>query len=400
MMNHKFAAFTLAAVLCAAGVSTSHGQQQPQQSAEAPYSGGPVATKSAGIFDPTFGGLLFTSFTIPADWVFQGGMTHGTGCNVTSAPFFRATSPDGLTGAKLFPPTDFAWAGKPAYMPGPNSGCIARVGEIKAADYMKYLVGQMQVEFVKDVTDPDRAEQVRNQVTPFDPQRPGRYRVAFADIANAWVRFNINSIKEMEEINVFVTCDDKADITRTHTYTCAVEVSLTWAPEGKLPATIQMLRSIPNKRTDNPAWRQAWTERNNAKFAAIRQQNAANTTAYYTALNNQIVSNGEAFRNQMNGQFQIHEQQMAIARQNSDNNLHQQQQRWDAQQRHTDDVVDSVLNQQKRYDPTTGQIYKSDSAFAYNWVSADGKRYYPTNDINDNPNGRGTGDWVMTTNVH
>src|SRR5208282_5548411 len=132
MMNHKFAAFTLAAVLCAAGVSTSHGQQQPQQSAEAPYSGGPVATKSAGIFDPTFGGLLFTSFTIPADWVFQGGMTHGTGCNVTSAPFFRATSPDGLTGAKLFPPTDFAWAGKPAYMPGPNSGCIARVGEIKA----------------------------------------------------------------------------------------------------------------------------------------------------------------------------------------------------------------------------------------------------------------------------
>jgi len=78
----------------------------------------------------------------------------------------------------------------------------------------------------------------------------------------------------------------------------------------------------------------------------------------------------------------------------------QQQQHWDAQQRHTDDVVDSVLNQQKRYDPTTGQIYKSDSAYTYNWVSADGKQYYPTNDINDNPNGRGTGDWVMTTNVH
>lgn len=169
------------------------------------------------------------------------------------------------------------------------------------------------------------------------------------------------------------------DITRTHTYTCAVEVSLTWAPEGKLLATIQMLRSIPKKRTDNPAWQQAWTQRNNAQWAAIRQQNAANTTAYYTALNNQIVSNGEAFRNQMNGQFQIHEQQMAVARQNSDNNLQQQQQQhWDAQQRHTDDVVDSVLNQQKRYDPTTGQIYKSASAYTYNWVSADGKQYYPT----------------------
>jgi hypothetical protein len=176
-------------------------------------------------------------------------------------------------------------------------------------------------------------------------------------------------------------------------------VNTTWAPEGKLLATVEMIRSIA-KQTDNPAWRQAWAQRNSAQWAAVGAQNAANTTAFYSALNNQIVSNGEAFRNQMNNNFAIHEQQMAVQQRGSDMNLAQQQNRWAAQSAHTDDVVDSILNQQKRYDPTTGQIFKTDSAYQYNWVSADGKQYYPTNDINDNPNGRGNGDWVMTTNVN
>jgi len=368
--------------------------------AEAPYSGGPVATKNAGIFDPTFGGLLFATFAVPADWIFQGGMTQGTGCNVGNAPFFRATSPDGLSGIKLYPPTDFAWADTQAYMPRPNSGCIARYGNIVAADYMKYFLDQSHLELVRDATDPAEAEKFRQSITPFDPQHPGKYRVAYRDSASALVRFKINSIQEMEKVNVSVTCDDQAGAMRIHTYSCAVGVVTTWAPEEKFQATTQMLLSIPNKRTDNPAWEQAWLQRNNAQWAAIRAQNAANTTAFYTALNNQIVSSGEAFRSNMNNQFNVHEQQMAIARQNGDNNLHQQQQRWDAQSRHTDDVVDSILSQQKRYDPTTGQIYKSDSAYTYNWVSTDGKQYYPTNDINDNPNGRGNGSWVMTTNVH
>ena len=436
-MTHKFAVFTFAAlafasVLFVSGVLPSDGQQ-PEQStankekiaalkdafdnglltqqeydtklralnapAEAPYSGAHIATKSAGIFDPTLGGMLFTSFTIPSDWVFQGGMTQGTGCNVTNYPFFRANSPDGLTGTKLFPPAEFAWADNPALMPGPRSGCIARVGEINAADYMKYMIGQMQAEFVKDVTGPTQLEKFRRQITPFDPQRPGKLRITSADLATNLVRFNINSISEMEEIDVYVTCSEQPQRPRGSIYGCSVRVNTTWAPEGKLLATVQMLQSIA-KETDNPAWMQAWAQRNNAQWAAIRAQNAANTVAYYSALNNQIISSGEAFRNQMNNQFRVHEQQMAVAQRGSDMNLQQQQQHWDAQQRHTDDLVDSVLNQQKRYDPTTGQIYKSDSAYTYNWVSADGKQYYPTNDINDNPNGRGNGDWVMTTNVN
>jgi hypothetical protein len=432
-MKHKLGALVFVAFLFAVGIVPSHGQQQPQRSAadqekvealkdmlntglltqqeydakvqaltalvEAPYSGAPVATKTAGIFDPTLGGLLFTTYTIPADWVFQGGMTQGTGCDVGNAAFFRATSPDGLAGVKLFPPTEFAWTSNPRAMPGPQSGCIPRVGEIDAADYMKYLLGRMNVEFVKDVTNSEKAEQLRKQVTPLDPQRPGKYRIFYRDMASSVVRFNINSIKEMEEIDVFVHCDDQADMTRMHSYSCAVAVGTTWAPEGKLLSTVQMLQSTV-KRTDNPAHQQAWNQRNSAQWAAIRQQNVAANDIFYSNLNRQIIANGEGFRNQMDSQFRVHEQGLANSQQNSADNLRQQQQRWNSQQTHTNDVVDSILNQQKRYDPNTGQTFKTDNGYNYNWVNSDSSKYYPTNDINDNPNGRAPGSWTLTNNVH
>jgi hypothetical protein len=429
-MQHKFLAFALAAVFVASSISTSQGQQRSaanqekiaalkdafdnglltQQEydaklralnapADATYYGGQVATKTAGIFDPTMGGMLFTSFVIPADWMFQGGMTQGTGCNIANFPFFRASSPDGLTGFKVFPPTEFSWSHNPGMMPRPGSGCLPGDGEIRAADYMKYLINKFQVEFVKDVSRPEKMEELRRRISPFDPERPFRIRTYYVDLANSLVEFNINNIKEEEEIEVSVVCYETTNRFVGTTYGCDVHSGTTWAPEGKLDAAYRMIKSI-GKEINNPDWEQAWLQRNSAQWAAIRAQNAANTAAFYSNLNSQIIASGEAFRSQMNSNFQIHEQQMAVSQRGSDMNLAQQQNRWAAQSAHTDDMVDSILNQQKRYDPTTGQIFKTDSGSQYNWVSTDGRQYYPTNDINDNPNGRGNGDWVLTTNVN
>src|ERR1022692_3839126 len=111
-MKLRFAAWALVVVFIAFRAVPSTGQQQPQGPAadqeklaalqdalnnglltqqeynakvkalhlpaEEPYSGAPVATKTASIFDPTLRGLLFTTYTIPADWVFQGDMIQGT----------------------------------------------------------------------------------------------------------------------------------------------------------------------------------------------------------------------------------------------------------------------------------------------------------------------------------
>jgi|ERR1019366_770534 hypothetical protein len=433
MMKHKFVALAFVAFLFAVGLVPSHGQQQPQGSAadqekaealkgalnnglltqqeynakvkalhlpaEEPYSGAPVATKTASIFDPTLRGLLFTTYTIPADWVFQGDMTQGTGCDVGDYPFFRATSPDGLTGVKLFPPTQFAWTSNPRSMPGPQSGCIPRVGKIDAADYMKYLIGRWNVELVRDLTNPEQIEQVRKQVTPFDPRNPAGWRIFYRDQAGSLVRTNINSIKEMEEIDVFVTCDDQSDVTRVRRYSCSVVVGTTWAPEGKLLSTIQMWHSIA-KRTDNPVHQQAWIQRNGEQWAAITRRNIARDNAFYSNLNAQIISNGEGFRAQQDAKFAGHEAQLAVQQRGGDINSRQQQDRWNSRQTHTNDMVDSILNQQKRYDPNTGQTFKTDNGYNYNWVNHNSSKYYQTNDINDNPNGRGTGNWTVAPNVH
>ena len=155
-MNNKFSALIFAAAFFAAAISSTYSQQPASNQekiaalqemlnsglltqqeydakvralsapAEESNSGAPGATKTAGIFDPTLGGILFKSYVIPADWVFQGAMTQGTGCNAGAYAFFRATSPDGLSGIKIFPPTEYAWTSDPRSTVGPRSGCIPR----------------------------------------------------------------------------------------------------------------------------------------------------------------------------------------------------------------------------------------------------------------------------------
>jgi hypothetical protein len=69
-----------------------------------------------------------------------------------------------------------------------------------------------------------------------------------------------------------------------------------------------------------------------------------------------------------------------------------------AQDRMADDWCDYALGVQKRYDPNTGQLYKTDSNYSYDWVNDDGKTHRLSDDINFNPNGLGTGHWTLTQN--
>src|SRR5579862_5450403 len=128
-----------------------------------PPSGAAQDTKTVAIDDPVLGVNYFT-YTIPADWLFQGSMIHGTSCNISTAPFLRANSPDGLTGIKVFPRADFAWSNNPADIPKGNSDCLAHEGEIKAADFLNYAVGLLHVEYVRDVTDAAKVERMRNNL--------------------------------------------------------------------------------------------------------------------------------------------------------------------------------------------------------------------------------------------
>jgi len=340
----------------------------------------------------------YFTYTIPADWLFQGSMIHGTSCNISTAPFLRANSPDGLTGIKVFPRADFAWSNNPADIPKGNSDCLAHEGEIKAADFLNYSVGLLHVEYVRDVTDAAKVERMRTNLE--QSNQSGQIRRTFVDMASALTRFKINSLTEEEQIDVMVHCWEK-DFPRRNTRDeiCAVDSQLTWAPEGKVLATVKTMQAMV-KPTLNPAYMQRWAQNNAQQWANINRQMTIANNIFYQNLNRQIIANGQATRQQMDQQYQTHEEAMAAAQRGSDMNLQRQQQNWNTQQRMADDACDYALGMQKRYDPTTGQLYKSSSAYTYDWISADGKQHYPTNDINFNPNGMGTGDWTLTTNVH
>ena len=63
-----------------------------------------------------------------------------------------------------------------------------------------------------------------------------------------------------------------------------------------------------------------------------------------------------------------------------------------------DDWCDYSLDLQKRLDPNTGLITKDSSAYNYTWVNEQGDRVQ-TNNINANPNGKGTGNRTLQENV-
>jgi len=437
-MKYEFAAWAFAAFLFTAGSSAARGQQQPSQGATAEqqkidaldeafgngslpgqeyeaklreldrgtairqmnWAGG---TKRVQIDDPALG-LTYFTLTLPEDWVFQGGMVHGTSCNDSVTPFYRASSPDGLTGFKVFPRFDWSWSTYPPNRPRPNSGCLPDGDELSSADFLRYVIGELHVKYVKDVTDTANVERVRN-----DWARKNGPRTRYvADRASAITRFNINNIRELEKISVGVICMEQAPPWPKDSFTlaCSADVEVTWAPETELGPTLAKLQPMMNARVE-PAWSQRWNvvkQQQAEMLAAMNNQfwanMANNTNQFYANLNQQIIANGEATRANMDAQFKVHEQGIAAMQRGGQMNLQRQQQNWNTQQRMADDTCDYALGVQKRYDPTTGQMYKTNSAYTYDWISADGKQHYPTNDINDNPNGRGMGNYTLSTNVH
>ncbi|HUJ33218.1 MAG TPA: hypothetical protein VLY23_18195 [Candidatus Acidoferrum sp.] len=417
-MKHKFAAFAFAVFLASAAMPTAYGRQEPQRSAAdqqridalndayrnglltqdeyqaklrelnagsapgaAPQPDAPISTRPVGIFDPALG-VNYLNARVPSDWLYLGGLMRETSCeDALVTPFYRAWSPDGLSGTKMLPRYDWGWSTNAPYELGPNSDCPRHDGPISAQDFLKYMVGILHVEYVQDIT---------SNPTPPGGPRPTRGAnglIQTADNATALTRFKINSIDEDEIINVAVLCAFKTYMPAWRNianHMCSAIVDLTWAPKGRVYATSLMLMRMKLKSM-NPVWGQ------------LRGASQARKTA---AAVGQIIANGVAVRQAMDMRFQQHEQLMAIMQGASDANLQNFNSQMQAKDRMSDDWCDAILGQQKRVDPFTGALYKTDSNYGYDWVNSDGVTHRLSDDINFNPNGTGTGTWTLTRNVH
>jgi hypothetical protein len=369
-----------------AGLS-AHTQEQPptqqypdlkslQAATGSQYPGANIATREAPIFDPLLG-VDHSRVNIPADWLFQAGLVHGSSCSDNVSPFYRMNSPDGLSGAKKLPPLDWAWSSNSQYNPGPESDCLPYDRPIAAADFLKYMVILLNVEYVKDLPNPALHQNLGN------PPAGGRGNpggvIQTSDFAGALTRFKINNIQELEVLNVQVLCLSLTYLPPMRgvpNHHCSAYVDFSWFQEGK--GTLFL-----------PTWKvtMPWLQRK----AQLTEQETARMVG-------QIISNGEAFRQRMNMRFQQHEEFIETMRRGAEMNRKRQEQQWNAQGQMADDWCDYALGVQKRYDPSTGKLYKTNSAYTYDWVNEDGQ-HTRTNDINFNPNGLGRGRWTLTRNV-
>jgi hypothetical protein len=366
-----------------------------------PGSSGQSGTKTATIFDPEFN-VEYVSTTIPAGWLFQGGVFRGDPCEGVSSPFYRVSSPDGLAGLKVFPRVDLGWSNNRAYIPRAEQGCQPLEGEITASGYLQYLIARLHVNFVKDVTEPAQVERARKYAQSLF----GRMPSYSGDAAVARTTFNINGIAEDEQIAVSLICHTENLIwpKGTNKKVCTAEPKLVWAPQGKLEATMELLAPAM-KVKNNPEWVQKWSRHVAQQNEAIRARNAsywaaqrAQQAEFYSNLQQQTVANGEAFRARMDNQYRVHEQQVATMQRGGDMAMARAMANVDAQSRMAGDACDFALGVQRRVNPETGQAYKTDSGYTYDWVDPEG-HHVLTNYVNDNPNGiNGKRDYVLTQN--
>lgn len=404
-MRHKIAALILVAVFLVVGASKIRGQQSDANSekvaalkeayrtglitqqeydakmGQLTQGGGqpggesaPVATKMVHFPDPNLR-MDFARLPLPSDWIFQGGLLQWTSCNHVVTEFYRATSPDGLSGVKDLPRFDYAWSDDGLYQTGPRSDCMSTRGPISAKDYLSYMIGQLNLTRIQDLDD-----------GPTGGGRGGRGN-RNNGTARAITEFKINGLVERQLVSVLIGCTDwpaTRGMRGMFNHSCIVRVTLIWAPIGKLPDVFKMVNTQMNLEY-NPAW---------------TQLRAAMTNQQTQALVGQIIANGEAFRQGMDVRFQQHEEYMAAQQRGSDMNLDRFKHDQNAKQQMADDECDAILGQQKRYDPTTRQFYKTDSEFTYDWVNSDGRTHRLSKDINYNPNGMGDGTWTLTQNVH
>ena len=349
--------------------------------------GGASGTKLVTITDPVLNMPAF-SLTIPSNWIFEGAVFPGTSCNDGPFPVFRLTTPDGLIGIKQLPRLDWSWSENLLQPTKAGPDCLPYKKEMSAAEMLKYMVGVLQVEFVKDEPTPDLAEMQKSAAAQNSPQM---FRTV--DKARATVRYHINKIVMDERLNVFVSC---TTLRTTGYHKCNAGISRTWAPQGKY--VDDTYRSISKTFAVDQQWMNARGRIAIQKLKDLSDQEMAMIKRQGEEAERRSKAQYNAFQQSQAMHQRQHEDFMASMQRGTDMSMKRAADISNTNHRIADDWCDYSLDQQKRLDPRTGEITKDSSAYSYTWINEFGE-HYQTNDFNDNPNGGAKGNWNIATNV-
>jgi hypothetical protein len=349
-----------------------------------------TGTKVVTITDPILNMKAY-SITIPANWVFEGAVIRGTSCNDGPFPVFRMSAPDGLVGIKQLPRLDWTWSDNPKLPLEAGSDCLPYKKEMTASEMMKVMIGILQVEFVRDEPTPDLAEMQKKAAAQNMPQL-----TMTVDKARATVRYRINKIVMEGRLNIFVGCSTYKNIGR---HSCNLGVSRTWAPQGKY--SDETFKSISRTFAIDQDWNTKRLQIAIQKLNDLSEQSMRTIRKMGEEATRSSTAQFNAFQQSQDMRQRQHEQFLDTMQRGTDLSMKQAAASANANHRAADDWCDYSLDQQKRLDPNTGLITKDSSAYNYTWVNdSDPRDRMQTNDVNENPNGNGTGNWTLQQNIH
>jgi hypothetical protein len=422
------------AVPAAAGTpATSAGAPGPVTAAGAPMpasaSGAPVPATSTGapmpasasatgavrqenIFDAHLN-LNAYNVTVPANWKFDGIYVPGSSCAQIPFPVFRMYSPDGLTEIRRLPRFDWSWSNS-KFKPPQHSDCLDLKQELSAQEFVKYLIGMMQVAYVSDFPIPQemsdalqrnfdqtnaamaasaqQMDKLNASLPAMKNQPKNRPATQHGGLAAAIAEYRNGTFTIEEQIFVKLMCmhsplnfgterDAFAD-------SCNATVRIVRAPKGQLDALLVQAQKLG--AVENPEWASRY-------FDYMQAQAKARSDQMFRDSNARLQRQHDDFERAQAVRAQQHQQFLATMQEGTDRSMARAAEAANSRHAIAQDWCDYALDRQTVTGP--GGTVKISNAYSQTWTDGSGN-YYQTNDPNTNPNGVLRGNWTQTTQVH
>ena len=333
-------------------------------------------TRRVSVNDPELGMEAF-SIHVPATWIFDGMLVPRPPCSASDSMAIRMESPDGLTAARVLPAINWVYydSGKSDVAAGE---CSMYGGMKSASDLLKSAIHLLNVEYVSDL--PTDIEQIRQKFAA--NKSTGMHWIA--DKARAKVKFKVNSIEMDGRVSVLVLCSQSMAATYTG---CSATISRSWAPAGQYDDVA--FETIQRTLTLNAEWA--------AKRQALQEKELRDSQAL-KAITDPVQRMHDPRRTATLEAHDIFERQRddlfpnaAPDHEVGDPGTHSFSmiRKAPAPDRVVDDWADFVIE-------IAPVLWSTDKPAKreYVWINASGEALRTTS-INDNPNGKGTGDWKL-----
>ena len=374
----------------------------------------PAAASSAGvrqenIFDSHLG-LNAYNVTVPATWKFDGMYVPGSSCAELPFPIFRMYSPDGLTEIRRLPRFDWSWSTS-KFKPPAKPDCLDLKESMTADEFLKYLIGVMQVAYVRDFPIPQ--QQRDQQQKMFDQtnaalansarqfaQMPGAKNAPpeparqYGGLAGAIAEYRNGTFTIEEQLTVRMMCTHSSlnfgpDKGATFD-SCNATVRIVRAPKGQLDALLARAESERLGAGENPDWVSKYMQYQNQ--VARTRLDQMNRDA-----NARMKQSHDEFERAQAMRAQQHQQFLATMQEGTERSMARAAEAANSRHAIAQDWCDYALDRQTVTGP--GGTVKISNAYSQTWTDGSGN-YYQTNDPNTNPNGVLRGSWTQTTQVH